>query len=205
MTASSLPHPETFFPDLTNDRLECIATRLLDVRHATFREMNSVLDDNYTRESTAFGRSRNMLIQTALSGQFPWLSLKSPGMDVTFAIGVVPCRFFRDDPDAPEKPGFFKRNAVDDLFSVDESQPVLWRFVVEKAMTEEAEDRVFLFGYNAYQEKVSYWEYSANSTVLHSIDADTPASADIPPANVEVREDDVAEIEADRRKTGNEK
>jgi len=112
-------------------------------------------------------------------------------MDVTFRIGSVPCRFFRDDPESPEKPGFFKRNGADDLFSIDEDAPVMWRFVIEKAMTEEDEDRVFFIGYNAFQEKVSQWAYGASGPVLHTVDSDTPASKELRPAEVGVREDSI--------------
>lgn len=169
-----------------------IAVNLLDMRYSTFREMNSPFDDNYTRETAVFGRSRNMLIDMALSDQHDWMSLKHAAMDVTFNIGQVPCRFFRDDPNSPEKAGFFKRNAVDDLFAMDEQLPVMWRFVVEKALTEDDEDRVFFVGYNVFQEKVSEWMYQASAPSLHAVDKDVPVAAEIPPAFVDVRADDSA-------------
>ncbi|PYC27400.1 hypothetical protein DMO17_06570 [Aquipseudomonas alcaligenes] len=183
------PHPSSFYPELTDERLAVIAEQLLDIRFNTIREMDSHYDDTYTRETAVFGRSRNMLIDMCLSAQYDWLSLASPAMDVTFRIGQVPCRFFRDDHELPEKVGFFKRNAVDTLFALDESQPVMWRFVVEKALTEEDEDQVFFIGYNVFQEKVSQWTYSSASQVLYSIDSFTPDTKEIPPAKVEIRED----------------
>ena len=67
----------------------------------------------------------------------------------------------------------------------------MWRFVVEKAMTEEDEDRVFFIGYNAFQEKVSQWAYGASGPVLHTVDSDTPASKELRPAEVGVREDSI--------------
>lgn len=182
-------HPSSFYPDLTDDRLAKIAEPLLDIRYSTIREMASPFDDTYTQETAVFGRSRNMLIQLCMGGKYDWLSLASPGMDVTFRIGNVPCRFFRDDPELPGKPGFFKRNAVDDLFSPDENDPVMWRFVVERALTEDDEDRVFLIGYNAFQEKISQWAYGSYGPILHSVDSDVPKAKELPPAAVEVRED----------------
>ncbi|BFO02008.1 hypothetical protein KNHN1_03860 [Pseudomonas guariconensis] len=182
-------HPSSFYPDLTDDRLAKIAEPLLDIRYSTIREMASPFDDTYTQETAVFGRSRNMLIQLCMGGKYEWLSLASPGMDVTFRIGNVPCRFFRDDPELPGKPGFFKRNAVDDLFSPDENDPVMWRFVVERALTEDDEDRVFLIGYNAFQEKISQWAYGSSGPILHSVDSDVPKAKELPPAAVEVRED----------------
>lgn len=184
-------HPSSFYPDLTDDRLAKIAEPLLDIRYSTIREMASPFDDTYTQETAVFGRSRNMLIQLCMGGKYDWLSLASPGMDVTFRIGNVPCRFFRDDPELPGKPGFFKRNAVDDLFSPDENDPVMWRFVVERALTEDDEDRVFLIGYNAFQERISQWAYGSSGPILHSVDSDVPKAKELPPAAVEVREDTV--------------
>jgi hypothetical protein len=194
--------PSTFYPELSDDRLRIVAVKLLDIRHSTIREMNSEFDDNYTRETAVFGRSKNMLIALAQSNQYEWMSLKNAGMDVTFKINRVPCRFFRDDPNSPEKLGFFKRNAVDDLFEMDEQHPVMWRFVVEKALTEDDEDRAFFVGYNVFQEKVAEWMYRASSPMLHTIDHEVPASAEILPAPVDVRED-IQEDQDSNLKTGN--
>ena len=194
-------HPATFYRELSDDHLRVIATELLDLRFTTLRHMNSAYDDNYTKETAVFGRSKNLLIDLSRSGKYDWLTLKHAGMDVTFNIGQVPCRFFRDDPDAPEKAGFFKRNAVDDLFSIDENDPVMWRFVVEKALSDEDEDRVFFVGYNAYQEKVSEWMYRSSTPMLHAVGDEIPAATEIPPASVGVREDEI-NIQNPDTKTG---
>src|SRR4051812_11509016 len=105
--------PSHFYPELTEERLRFVATKLLDIRFNTLREMNSAYDDNYTREAAVFGRQRNMLIDEALHGGHDWMSLRHAGMDVTFCVGTVPCRFFTDYPDSPQKEGFFRRNNVD--------------------------------------------------------------------------------------------
>ncbi len=179
--------PSQFFPELEDSRLRVIAEALLDQRYATLRDLVSPYDDSYTRESTVFGRSRNLLIEMA-GGKYHWLTLKHAGMDVTVAIERVPCRFFRDDPDNPEKAGFYKRNAVDQLFDVDETKPVVWRFVIEQAMTEEDEDRVHFIGYNAFQEKVSQWMFRPSRPTMHAVDQDIPPSTILPPVQVDVRD-----------------
>lgn len=187
----TLPHPSTFYACLTDDRLGAIAARLLEVRHKTFRELSTDLDDAYVRETASFGRSRNMLIGMALSSQYPWLNLSHAALDVTARIDGVPFRFFRDDPDNPEKMGFFKRNAVDDLFPSDQRDPMLWRFVIERAESEEAEDQVHFVGYNAYYEKVSQWTYSSGlATLLASVDHDTPPARQLPEPTVELLPDE---------------
>lgn len=185
----SLFPPNKFYQDLTEDRLKVIATALLDTRYSTLTQMSTSLDDNYTRETAVFGRSRNKLIELCQSNAYDWLSLANAAMDVTIKIGVVPCRFFKDDPISPDKSGFFKRNDVDDLFSANESDPVLWRFVVESSLTEEGEDRVFFIGYNAFQEKISEWQYKSQQPVLHSVDKQTPLPAKILPAEIGLLDD----------------
>lgn len=182
-----LPHPSDFHAALSEDRLRVIATRLLEVRHSTNRVLSTDLDDNYVRETAIFGRSRNMLIGMALNSQFPWMTLSNPALDVTAEIGGIPFRFFRDDPDRPEKLGFFKRNAVDDLFAPDDRAPVMWRFVVERSESEDVDDHVHFVGYNIYSEKVSQWTLSVGATGrLASVDHDVPPAKNLPMPDLEL-------------------
>lgn len=183
-------HPQTYYPDLTDEHLRVIAVALLDVRASTLAELNGEFDCNYVRESACFGRSRNMLIQMCQGRHHHWLSLMHAGMDLTFGIGPVPCRFFRDEADSPGKVGFFRRNVVDDLFSDDDTTPVMWRFVVEKALTGDDEDRVIFAGYNVYQEKISEWQYRDSVPTLHSVDGDVPPSTLLPKVMIDVRDDE---------------
>lgn len=183
-------HPQSFYADLSDERLRVIATSLLEVRSQTLQLLNTELDCNYVKEGATFGRSRNMLISLCKSRAHSWLQLLNAGMDVTFGIGAVPCRFFRDDADSPGKHGFFRRNAVDDLFAPEDSQPVMWRFVVERALTDADEDRVVFVGYNVYQEKVAEWQYRDSSPTLHSVDDVTPPSTLLPKVDVDLRDED---------------
>jgi len=125
------------------------------------------------------------------------MTLGHSGMDIAFYIERVPCRFFTDDSNTPEKSGFFKRNFVDCLFDIDDQRPVMWRFIVERALTEEDEDKVFFAGYNVYQEKVSEWMYRASTPMLHSVDDEIPPTVDISPARIEVRDDDANSADDD--------
>ncbi|HEX4333723.1 MAG TPA: hypothetical protein VH040_16420 [Usitatibacter sp.] len=184
-----LRQPFECHADLTDDRLRTGAEALLETRYSTLREMNSPFDDNYTRESAIFGRQRNRIIDMALQTQPDWLTLAHAGMDLTFMIGSVPCRYFTEDnSESPKKDGFFKRNATDNLFAIDDQEPVFWRFVIERNPVEATGDRAFLIGYNSYQEPVAMWEYKAARPVLHSVDHDTPRAVEIPPARVEAIE-----------------
>lgn len=183
-------YPSVYYPELTDDRLTLVAAMLLEVRYETLREMTSPWDDNYTRESAVFGRSRNMLIELAQDSRYPWLSLTNAGLDVTFKIGRVPCRFFRDDPEGPAKHGFFKRNNVDDLLPIDDNDPVMWRFIVERSFEDDGEDRAFFMGYNAFQECISEWEYTSSTPAIYAIGGHAPPAVEIPSPTVEIRTED---------------
>jgi hypothetical protein len=193
----SLPLPSAFHAVLTEERLAAIAARLLDVRHTTTRTLSSDLDDNYVRETAIFGRSRNMLIGMALNEQFPWLRLCHAALDVTIEIEGIPFRFFRDDPDSPSKLGFFKRNDFDGLFALDETAPVMWRFVVERAASEELEDLVHFVGYNVFNEKVAQWTLRDSTAArLAGVDRDVPPAREIALPEIELLPD---EGSADRK------
>lgn len=160
--------------DLTEQRLSIIAEGLLNVRHDTYAELATKLDDNYIRGCATFGRQRQWLMQLAKSGQYDWLTLATPTMDLTVNIGSIPVRFFTDEHDSPKKPGYFKRNEVDQLFYTDDTKPVMFRFVVEPAATADDEDRVFFIGHNAYQELIVEWQYRPRATVIVPIEPQAP-------------------------------
>lgn len=160
--------------DLNEKRLSIIAEGLLNIRHDTYAELATRLDDNYSRACTTFGRQRQWLMQLAQSGRYDWLTLASPTMDLTVNVGSIPVRFFTDDHDSPKKQGYFRRNEVDQLFSTDDAKPVMFRFVVEPAATPDDEDRAFFLGYNAYQEVVVEWQYRPRTAIIHPIESDVP-------------------------------
>lgn len=160
--------------DLTEERLSILAEGLLNVRHDTYAELATRLDDNYSRGCATFGRQRQWLMQQAKSERYDWLTLASPAMDLTVNIGSIPVRFFTDDHDSPKKPGYFKRNDVDQLFSSDDTEPVVFRFVVEPAATSEDEDRVFFVGHNVYQEVVVEWQYRPRTAIILPVESNAP-------------------------------
>lgn len=182
-----LSKPWQSYPDLTEERLNIIAEGLLNIRHDTHAELATQLDDNYIRGCATFGRQRQYLIQLAQSGRYDWLTLASPAMDTTINIGAIPVRFFTDDHDSPKKRGFFRRNEVDQLFSSDDQKAVMFRFVVEPAVTEEGEDQVFFLGYNVFQEIVVEWRHNPMPAVLHAVDGGAPQAVVQPDAAVELK------------------
>lgn len=111
-------------------------------------------------------------------------------MDLTVNIGAIPVRFFTDDHDKPKKGGYFKRNEVDQLFSPDDTKPVIFRFVVEPAANADDEDRVFFLGYNAYQEIVLEWQYRPRIAVIHPVQSDVPQAVVQSDAEIEFKFED---------------
>ena len=182
---------------MNEERLTIMAKELLKVLDQTFELLTTSLDDNYTRGTCTFGRQKNRIIEICMSGEFEWLKLTNPGMDVTFEIEGIPVRFFADDPENPKKPGFFRRNSVDQLFAPESSTPTVWRFVVEKPEFEGEGARVYFVGYNQLEEILSLWTYGdERAAVLHSTD-------DVPPMPVAIELDDI--VPAGAEKTQDEK
>jgi hypothetical protein len=172
---SNQPLPWEFTPQLSEDRLTIVAKELLKVLDQTFELLTTTLDDNYTRGTCTFGRQKNRIIELCMEGRHSWLKLTNPGMDVTFEIEGIPVRFFADDPTNPKKPGFFRRNRVDQLFAPVETTPTVWRFVVEKPEFEGEGARIHFVGYNQSEEILSLWTYGdERATVLHSTDSTPP-------------------------------
>ena len=180
-----MAQPWVYYEALSEPRLRLIAGTLLDVLYDTTLELDTPLDDAYTRGSATFGRQRNALIRLCQSGDHPWLRLVHGGMDVTFEIGSVPCRFFSDDPQNPKKPGYWKRNESDQLFSARPGDPEVFRFVVEKE-TPEGESDVYFVGYDAQQQEVFRWRYSASVPTLAATDHELPREVDLPPAQAKL-------------------
>ena len=179
--------PHEFNPALTDSRLRFVAEALLEVLYETELELAGPLDDGYTRGTTTFGRQRNALIQLCNAGRHLWLKLTHAGMDVTFEIDGVPCRFFSDDPTKPRKPGFFRRNDCDQLFETEANAPLLFRFIVAKPQHSEEEAEVFFVGYDVNQIESFRWQFSRSTPSLSSVDHQRPTEVSLPSPTASVR------------------
>lgn len=176
--------PWEFYPQLTESRLALISRALLDVYYDVQRELSTNLDDNYTRGTTTFGRHKNRIIELYQSKDHSWLDLRSSSNDLVFTIGGIPFRFFRDDHEKPKKPGFWRRNVQDNLFPTDQSDPVYWRFIVQKPLTEEAEASVYVVGANSNQEIVCEWKHDDFVRVLTTTDESRAEAIETPEPEV---------------------
>lgn len=179
--------PYEFNSALTDSRLRVVSEALLEVLYDTELELAGPLDDGYTRGTATFGRQRNALIQLCNAGQHRWLKLTHAGMDVTFEIDGVPCRFFADDPAKPRKPGFFRRNDCDQLFEIEAEAPLLFRFIVAKPQHSEEEAEVFFVGYDVNQNESFRWQFSRSTPSLSSVDDQRPSEVSLPRPTARLR------------------
>ncbi|OHC68175.1 MAG: hypothetical protein A3H93_06380 [Rhodocyclales bacterium RIFCSPLOWO2_02_FULL_63_24] len=182
-------------PALTESRLNSIAQAFLDIYYGVEETLNTEDDDNYTRGATFFGRSRQRLIRMSQSGEYPWLALTNSAMDVTLEIDGVPFRFFRDDHASPSKKGFWRRNESDQLFAPDETTPVIFRFIVERPLIDDADPEIYFVGFNAQAIQVFEWRYG-QVPIVRSIDETLPQAVEQGPAPVEIKKPDAGAKEA---------
>jgi hypothetical protein len=181
-------------PVLTDDRLNYLARQFWEIYYAVESLLITEDDCNYCRGALFFGRARQRLIN--LSFQLDWLALTNPGMDVTLEIQGIPFRFFRDDPESPKKKGFWRRNDSDQLFAPNTEEPVIFRFIVERPMSEDEELEIYFIGYNALEEAVCEWRYG-EVNVLRGLDQELPQAVEQPAAQVDIPTEDVKPVEND--------
>ncbi|WP_211452179.1 hypothetical protein [Collimonas antrihumi] len=186
-------------PALTELRLNTISKAFLEVYYGVQEVLSTEDDCNYGRGALTFSRSRQRLINMALSGDFSWLKIVNPAMDVTLEIEGIPFRFFRDDHESPKKKGFWRRNDSDQLFAADDETPVIFRFIVEKAVQEDDEPEIYFIGYNAQEIPVFEWRYG-QFPIMHSVDDVNTNPVKIGPAPVELPRTETEEKDAGDRK-----
>lgn len=191
--------PWQFKPALTEDRLNYLAKQFWEIYYGVESLLTTEDDCNYGRGALFFGRTRQRLIN--LSFRFEWLKLTNSAMDVTLEIGGVPFRFFRDDPENPKKKGFWRRNDSDQLFSPDDQEPVIFRFIVERPMSENEELEIYFIGYNALEEAVCEWRYG-QVRVLRGTDQERPQVVEQPAAPVDVPAEDIKSDKDDNESVG---
>jgi len=171
--------PWDYYSALSEDRLRIVAAALLDVYDEVQVELGTELDDNYTRGTTTFGRQKNKIIQLCTSNQFPWLDLRNTSNDLTFSIGCIPFRFFSDDHEKPSKAAVWRRNEQDDMFSSEEDEPIYWRYILEKPLSEDDEASVYVIGASSNQQIVCEWKYAEKVRILTNVDTSRPEAVDI--------------------------
>ncbi len=182
-----MPLPWKSKAALSEDRLNLIASNLREIFYDVETKLDSDDDCNYGRGALFFSRSRQRLIRLATSGKYSWLKLTNPAMDVTLEIEGLPFRFFRDDHETPKKKGFWRRNDSDRLFDPDDREPVIFRFVVQRPLTDDDELEIYFVGYNAVHEAVCEWRYG-HVRVLSDVNDQLPEEVPQAPARADIPE-----------------
>lgn len=191
--------PWDFKPALTAERLNFLAGQFWEVYYAVESLLITEDDCNYGRGALFFGRARKRLIN--LSFELDWLKLTNSGMDVTLELAGVPFRFFRDEHENPKKKGFWRRNESDQLFAPNDHEPVIFRFIVQRPISEQDELEVYFIGYNALEEPICEWRYG-QVPVLIGVDQRRPTVVEQPAAPVDVPEDHAKRDSDDKESLG---
>lgn len=184
-------HPSKYFPELTDDMLNLISGIMLDQHSSAVELLNSEYDSNYGIGCVAFDRIRQNILVVVKSGDYPQLKLESGANDYGFYIGRVLCRVFVDDVRAPKKRGFFQhpKGVNEDLFGYEDGMPQYFRFVLQKALNDESEDKVFFQSYWHNQSLAFEWECGQEKqSSLHIVGENIPASKPLSSAPFEDRD-----------------
>jgi hypothetical protein len=182
--------PSEISASLTADRLGIVAQRILDVLDDAIRTASTELDCSYSRGTLAWARIRNALVQMAELGAYEWLSIKHSGNDLILGIGKESVRFFLDDHEQPKKMRVLNPTNAEarqlQLFEDEAHSEFLWRFIIERARSEEDEHQVYFVGYEAHAEHdgtlVAEWRYNGGPVrTLAAIDDSIPAATELEP------------------------
>lgn len=198
----SLTTPQRVSADLSDERLSIVAELMLNVLSKALSVTSTEYDCAYSRGALSWAWIKNALLALVRSGEHKWLTLRHAGNDLVIGIGSHAVRFFIDDHANPRKPRVL--NPTDgeafqlkiDFGADKDTSPVLWRFIVERALTEDDENRVFFVGYDAIGEVVSKWQFTESVRAFHATDALIPEAARLDPISLAPIFEDAGEVPA---------
>lgn len=210
--ANSMNKPSEISSSLTSSRLSIISKRMLDVLDDALRTASTDLDCSYARGTLSWARIKNALLQLAQSDEHPWLTIKHSGNDLLLGIGSETVRFFLDDHENPKKMRVLNPTNSEtkqlQLFEEDAHSEYLWRFIIERALTEEDDHQVYFVGYEAHAERdgilIAEWRYNAERVrTLAAVDDEIPAAAELVPLELYPIDEYAAEGKNDEAVDGN--
>lgn len=185
-----LATPEEISPELSSDRLGVVGELMLDVLAKAITATSTQYDCAYSRGALSWAWIKNALLALARSREYSWLSIRHAGNDLVIGVGSYPVRFFIDDHANPRKPRVLSPTDGEvyqlpiDFGMKSDTVPVLWRFIVERALTEEDENRVFFVGYNIIGEVVAKWQFTDSVRSFRATDDAVPEAAELPPISL---------------------
>ncbi|EGR2722892.1 hypothetical protein HJ201_24190 [Vibrio parahaemolyticus] len=203
MNIEQFESPFVLCPELQEEHLEFVSKRMLQIVEMTLQSNSSEYDDNYTFETSIFGRTRQLFFKLAEDKSIPWLTIASKTMDYVPKICTIPVRVFKDDPSNPKKGKVFFKNDCEQsqltLFDDLEGNSIdlTWRLFIQAPATvedtgnelEDLEDdyRVVLVGYDSITKQMkSVWQ--SNSTARHvpyPVEDALPAPAEVKKVEIE--------------------
>lgn len=193
----NLATPSELSPDLSDERLSTLAQLMLEVLHKALLDTSTEHDCAYSRGALSWARIKNALLQLIRTNRYEWLTIKHSGNDLVIGIGPHAIRFFLDDHLNPRKPrvlnptdGEMLQLALDFPTTGDKSVD-LWRFIVERALSEEDDHCVYFVGYNREREVIVQWKYSDSVRAFYTVDGLIPAAAILAPINLTPIDEDI--------------
>lgn len=198
---ASLATPEEVSSELSADRLAVVAELMLDVLAKAIAATSTQYDCAYSRGALSWAWIKNALLALVRSRSHSWLTIRHAGNDLVIGIGSYSVRFFIDDHQNPRKPRVL--NPTDgeafqlsiDFGGQPDVAPVLWRFIVERALSDDDDNRVFFVGYNSMGEVVAKWQFTDSVRSFRTTDSAVPPAAKLPPIALAPIYDDILEDE----------
>lgn len=139
--------PFELCPELDESYLEDLSAKMLSIVEATLETNTLEYDDNYTFETSLFGRMRQLFIQLDKDANRPWIRLSSQSMDYVARICNLPVRVFKDDPYSPKKIKVFFQNVCEqsqlsllEEDNIELASSLAWRLLIEAPAASKIED-----------------------------------------------------------------
>ncbi|UVW30600.1 hypothetical protein [Massilia sp. H6] len=179
--------PSNVHPDLTDERLQALATFFANTRSSVASLHDPFAgDDAWALGCRSFARWRNLLVGKIQSGEWPWFKVLDPSMHFIFGIGDVPVRFYRGTVKRP--PSRTLAQSAQELtqlslaFPMDKAQhrELYWRFAIETDFLGEPSKVVFAALAKEDGAAIYHWEIQ-----FEKVDVDV---------KLDVRDEDMIEL-----------
>lgn len=175
-------------PDLSEGRLIALASFIANVRSEVIELHDESLGD--TRLSLgmrAYECCRSRISEVAGSSDFSWLSILEPEGRFTFAMGVTPVRFTRNNPkQLPGRKLVVSLSAMKQMSLLDPEPhaEVRWFFVFDSVA-----DAAYFVGYSEFGEIVCQWEIPVELgvVVLTDITSSLPDAVELEEPTIDVK------------------
>lgn len=175
---NKLPHE--FHTDLTKERIEAVGNIIYRARNACLEHHDEISGDtNWSYGCRARDWTRRAIREAAKNTEiYPFLSvLEDSGQKFVFGISGIPVKFFKDDAEDPNER--VRKHSVSEirqlsLFSflgIDDSQDVVWRFVVESNPFSLEVLKIVFVGLDQHEDALCFYNVQLQDSVakIHDI------------------------------------